>query len=244
MATWYYDDGNGNAVGPFDDDQLRGLVGQGRVGPATQVFRQGDTRWVAFAAVAGELRVALPAVPPPPPLMAPAAGLVPPPPPGFAVRHGGAFPGAGSPTGRPLASWGRRLGAFLLDLLIVQVPLSIILRALNVNSVTIDKAADGSSQIHWSGAGLVLGLVVPILYFGLLNGAGQTLGKRVARCRVVDADTGAPIGPGRGLGRQAFTYLLWFACFIPGLLDHLAPLWDQRRQCWHDKVVRSLVEEV
>jgi hypothetical protein len=39
-------------------------------------------------------------------------------------------------------------------------------------------------------------------------------------------------------------YLFTFACVLPLLLDYLSPLWDQRRQAWHDKVVRSVVVDV
>ena len=35
--------------------------------------------------------------------------------------------------------------------------------------------------------------------------------------------------------------VLWWLLLIPGLLDVLSPLWDGRRQTWHDKAVNSVV---
>src|SRR3977135_945071 len=71
MSSWYYDDGRGNAVGPFDDDQLRDLVRQGAVTMASHVHRAGTTVWVPLSSVAAELGVAATVMPsavlPPPP---------------------------------------------------------------------------------------------------------------------------------------------------------------------------------
>ncbi len=33
----------------------------------------------------------------------------------------------------------------------------------------------------------------------------------------------------------------WWVFYIPGILDVLWPLWDKKHQCWHDKVVNSIV---
>lgn len=109
---------------------------------------------------------------------------------------------------------------------------------------------------------LQLGLSLPLrflasvlgglLYNGLLDGGpdGQTLGKRLLRIRVVDEATAAPIGPGRGLGRAAVPAALGLLVVVPALLpvgfllailNGLWPLWDARRQTFHDKAVRSVV---
>jgi uncharacterized RDD family membrane protein YckC len=86
---------------------------------------------------------------------------------------------------------------------------------------------------------LVAGAVVGAIYFcRRLGRTGLTPGGKVAGIRVVDAQTGNPIGAGRALGR----YL--FAGFISGwffFLGYLWMLWDKRHQTWHDKVVGSVV---
>ncbi len=85
-----------------------------------------------------------------------------------------------------------------------------------------------------------------MLYDALLNGGakGQTVGKSSCAIQVRDIETGGPIGFGRGLGRQLILYVFAIACVLPLLLDYLSPLWDQKRQAWHDKLVRSVVVDV
>jgi uncharacterized RDD family membrane protein YckC len=102
------------------------------------------------------------------------------------------------------------------------------------------------------GTRFLLSTVGGLLYNGLLDGGpdGQTLGKRVLRIRVVDADTGELIGPQRGIGRatvpSAFGLMVVSPFLLPvgfvlAILNGLWPLWDGRRQTFHDKVVRSAV---
>ncbi len=69
---------------------------------------------------------------------------------------------------------------------------------------------------------------------------GQTLGKRWLGIRVVADSTGRSIGYGRAFGRYAISVV--FGIFIiPALLDYLWPLWDEKNQALHDKVVGSVV---
>jgi uncharacterized RDD family membrane protein YckC len=85
-------------------------------------------------------------------------------------------------------------------------------------------------------------LALTFLYFAYLNGVhGQTVGKRLLGIRVVDLDTGEPIGFRRGLARYTVVAVLSFALAIPAIIDGLWPLRDSLRQSWHDKAVRSLV---
>jgi uncharacterized RDD family membrane protein YckC len=254
MSSWYYDDGRGNAVGPFDDDQLRDLVRQGGVTMASHVHRAGTTEWVPLSSVAAELGLAATApprpVPPPPPgAYSSFPGAPPPPPPGFGMTGTANYAGAPglSPTGRPLASWGSRVGAWIIDALIVLVPLNIVLVAVDQRAFRFDRiqrtTGNDKFEFHFGTGGFVISLLVGILYYGLQHGmSGQTVGKRVASIRVVDANTGGVIGVGRGVWRYLFGYLLTLLCAVPGVLDVLWPLWDKRRQALHDKVVNSVVE--
>jgi uncharacterized RDD family membrane protein YckC len=79
-----------------------------------------------------------------------------------------------------------------------------------------------------------------------MNGSrrGQTLGKMALGIAVRDARTGAAIGFWRGLGRFLITLVFEIALFIPYIVDSLAPLWDRRRQSWHDRVVHSVVVDL
>jgi PASTA domain/RDD family len=47
------------------------------------------------------------------------------------------------------------------------------------------------------------------------------------------------IGYPRAFARWFVIALFWLVLLLPGLLDGLSPLWDAKRQAWHDKVVRQ-----
>ena len=106
-----------------------------------------------------------------------------------------------SPAGAICGFW-RRLGALLLDWLILAVPLEV-LGWFNFNHL---------AQIgDW---GAVVGIVVAVVYFGILGssvGGGQTLGMRICSIKVVDAE-----GKSLNLVRSLLRYtILW----IPIALD-------------------------
>jgi uncharacterized RDD family membrane protein YckC len=141
------------------------------------------------------------------------------------------------PADRAYASWLSRVGAYLLDTLILVLPILVLL--------AIVFAADpGDSSAAWIVLGLVYvaTLVLPFVYFTVLHGneRGQTYGKRAAGIRVVDERTGGSIGYGRAFGRYGIIVVFGLV-LLPLLLDYLWPLWDSKNQAWHDKVVHSLV---
>jgi uncharacterized RDD family membrane protein YckC len=65
----------------------------------------------------------------------------------------------------------------------------------------------------------------------------QTLGKRALGIRVIDFQTGGPIGFGRGVVR----YIGKFVSGIPLALGFLWMLWDREKQTWHDKIATTVV---
>ena len=90
----------------------------------------------------------------------------------------------------------------------------------------------------------VLGLLtafwaVLIAYLAAFDGGprGATPGKRIVRTRVVDQDTGGPIGYRRALVRR-IVYLVGGIAFY---IDWVWLLFDRRKQALHDKAARSLV---
>ena len=139
------------------------------------------------------------------------------------------------------ASWGRRVGAYLLDALVIAVPfIVIIVIALLAGDPEED---DGTWGII--GIAYLLTIVAPFIYFTVMHGreGGQTLGKRWVGIRVADDSTGRSIGYGRAFGRYAITFVFWLIV-IPAILDYLWPLWDRKKQALHDKVVGSVVVRV
>jgi len=148
---------------------------------------------------------------------------------------------AQSPEGErhDLAGWGRRLGAYLLDAIVIAVPLIAIV----VIALLAGDPEDASDE-SWGAVGIayLLWILAPFVYFTVMHGraSGQTLGKRWLGIRVAEDRSGGSIGYGRAFGRYAITVV--FGIFvIPAILDYLWPLWDKKNQTLHDKVVGSVV---
>jgi uncharacterized RDD family membrane protein YckC len=132
-------------------------------------------------------------------------------------------PNAGGPSG-PRAGFGQRFGAFLIDGILVGIPFAIVYYGIN------------------HALGLVFSLALGIGYFGYLEGSksGQTVGKRAMGIRVIDYNTGGPIGFGRALIR----YVGRIVSYVPCFLGYLWMLWDKEKQTWHDKFASDVVVPV
>ena len=137
-----------------------------------------------------------------------------------------------------LASWGRRLAAFSLDGLILgAVTLATLLLAgLSLEDVN-DTVFEGSSL-----AVIALFVLPEAIYdTAMIGSRNQTFGKMALGIAVVDAGGRGGIGYGRAFTRWLSTAVLWTLWAIPGVVDHLWPLRDARRQSFHDKFARSVV---
>ena len=124
----------------------------------------------------------------------------------------------------PRASFLQRLGALLIDGIIVWIILAIITALLG------------------RGLGSLIALAAGIGYYGYLEGSpsGQTIGKRALGIRVYDFRAGGPIGTSRGILR----YFARILSTIPLLLGYFWMLWDDESQTWHDKIAGSVVVPV
>lgn len=155
--------------------------------------------------------------------------------------------------GLPLAPWWKRACALLIDSVILGVALVVIFlvtfAALGTAVRATNPAYPGVTTGLATGAVLLIYVVAigtQFVYYGLLNGSsrGQTVGKMALHIAVRDARTGGPIGFWRAVGRDAILVVFDIPFGIPLIIDYLAPLWDSRRQAWHDKVVHSVVIEL
>ena len=133
----------------------------------------------------------------------------------------------------PLGGWWQRVGATLLDGLIVGLPVVVII-------IAIDPLV-----------GVLLGLTATLTYYPLLmmregQANGQTIGKQVAGIRVV-LEAGEPFTYGPAVLREfVIKYLLFgtvggFFLAIPTLLDYLWPLWDDENRALHDMLASTRV---
>ena len=97
-------------------------------------------------------------------------------------------------------------------------------------------------EVALKGVGVVVGLVAVFAYYVLLEGGsrGQTLGKQALGIRVIDFDTGGPIGYPRAFVRVIGRWLSAIVIYI----GYLWMLWDKEKQCWHDKLAGDVVVPV
>ena len=125
-----------------------------------------------------------------------------------------------SPTVGPRADFGTRLLAALVDGVVMFV-VSLLL------------------QLLLGLVGQILGIVAGLAYYAYFEGSpsGQTPGKRAANIRVVDANSGGAIDPGRALIR----YVARIASALPCLLGYFWMLWDPNKETWHDKLSATAV---
>ncbi|MET7966843.1 RDD family protein [Micromonospora sp. NPDC005305] len=209
-----------------------------------------------------------PHLPPPQRTPPPYAGLpgYPPPPPGYAP-HAAFVPPTRAPNGQPLAGFGDRLLAWLIDtalasavamVLFLPVFLWLWFRMFN-EMMTV--APDGTVPepdpatmltdfflpVLLAEAGLLL--VMLALYWlyhvEYARRTGQTLGKKAMKLRIVPLDPTAPLTRGV-LGRR---YLVEFVAgsLVPfaNYLDGFWQLWDKPwQQTLHDKFAGTVVVKV
>jgi uncharacterized RDD family membrane protein YckC len=157
------------------------------------------------------------------------------------------YPNLNSPssTGPLLASYGQRLGGWLIDWVILLVVASLISAVTHsIHYTHISTTANGTHwNFRWGMPGALLGPLIIVVYGTLMcgNKRAQTLGMMVAGTKAVKASTGAPIGYPAALGRALFEWLMAAIFFFPWVLDMLFPLWDAKKQTLHDKVSGTIV---
>ncbi|SCL14543.1 Uncharacterized membrane protein YckC, RDD family [Micromonospora rhizosphaerae] len=184
------------------------------------------------------------------------------PPPGWAP-HPGLAPPPLAPNGRPLAGFGDRLLAMLVDTavfvvigMVLAVPATIVLFAVvmpDLMAVNSDGSIPEPDLVNdfllpflWVElAVLAISLLLGYVYYvEMMFRTGQTLGKKVMKLRVVPRD------PARALDRRMAVrrFLVQnVAGLVPGFgyLDGFWQLWDKPwQQCLHDKFAGTVVVKV
>jgi uncharacterized RDD family membrane protein YckC len=151
--------------------------------------------------------------------------------------------------GRPLASWGSRLGATIIDLLILLIPLVLVTVLVFVGLVDSDSstlAVIGASLLFLLLVALVVLLYAPLLMMREGQRNGQTYGKQMLGIRVI-RDSGEPMSFGWAALREVVIKQLavGFASsiipFIPFFLNYFWPLWDDQNRALHDFVASTHV---
>jgi uncharacterized RDD family membrane protein YckC len=148
--------------------------------------------------------------------------------------------------GQPLASWGSRLAAYLIDGLILLVPVIVL-------TVIVVAIATGSDTGAWVTGilGFFVFLVVALIYAPVLmmregQHNGQTWGKQIIGIRVV-RDNGQAMSFGWAALREiavkglAVSLVSSILPIIPWFLNYFWPLWDDENRALHDIVCSTHV---
>ncbi|MFE5739587.1 RDD family protein [Streptomyces celluloflavus] len=173
------------------------------------------------------------------------------------------MPGMGMGMPQGYASWGARVGASLLDYLIVGLLPTILyivgfvmtgasaVASLPDTSHCQDTqcVTDAYNSASAASTGAPVGALVLMSLGGLLllaggifliakeGSTGQTPGKKALNIRVVREATGQPLGFGMAFVRKLCHFLDGPLCG----LGYWWPLWDEKSQTFADKIIGSVV---
>jgi uncharacterized RDD family membrane protein YckC len=149
--------------------------------------------------------------------------------------------------GPPYASWGRRLGAALLDLLLLLpfYALAVAGLVLAVSSSSTDPTTD---ELQFGASTAVGFAVMGLGYLGILGfqiwnqifrqgRTGASLGKKWMSIRVISEETFQPTGPLMTFVRQLVHVVDSLPCYV----GYLWPIWDDKKQTFADKIMKTVV---
>lgn len=148
-----------------------------------------------------------------------------------------------------LSGWWARAGALIIDSVLVGVVSGFVGALVGISLFGPEGALDPSresSEIDFT-YGLLTLTVGAIYYCAIMTRTnGQTVGKQATGIRVVRED-GEEMDVKFAFARQTlviallFNFLAAFALFIPTIINYLFPIWDDKNQALHDKIVKSRV---
>lgn len=150
--------------------------------------------------------------------------------------------GATTPTTTPRAisysGWWRRVGATLADSLILLIPTSVIIGLFGWKNSWYESLTNIAIQGAY-------------MFFMLTRPSGQTIGNQVVGTRVRDASTMRRITPSQALQRWGLVAVyslpsVFDSALVPitvaaALADAFYPLFNARKQTWHDRVAGTVV---
>lgn len=145
------------------------------------------------------------------------------------------------------ASWGKRVGAYIIDLipsLIGQAVFFVGYFTWLINVVNQTNAGSSSADLSAGVAPMIIGGVLVLAALGwqiynrwLVAGrTGQSMGKRMMKISLIGEQTERPIGPMNAFLRDLVHILDGFA-----YVGFLWPLWDERKQTFADKLMKTIV---
>ncbi len=141
-----------------------------------------------------------------------------------------------------LASPGARLGARIIDIVIMVVAALVIFVVVLVQTIGLNSAAALFGELTLGV--LAFTIAGPLYEVTMIALKGQTLGKMATRVKVIRADNGQLPGWGKSIGRWIIPAVLGLVPVVGWLLSllvYISLTWDRARQGWHDKAAGTLV---
>ena len=235
--TWYYADQKQQQQGPVDASVIAELYRQQQLGADSLVWREGLPDWQPLSRHFGVFGITPPATDPghsaPPAFVPPTRPPV-----------AGAASASGQATTVVQAGFARRLGAYILDSLILTFTFYALLVVLMIAAAAMGglSGLDGKEP----SAGLVIGYFLALLlyyvgaglYYGLQeSGPHQaTLGKRALGIKVTDS-FGQRLTFSHALGRWAAASLSYVTLYIGFFMAGFT----ERKQALHDLLAGTFV---
>ena len=239
---------NGQQTGPYEEARVRDMLARGEVAPGDLAWHSGLSGWQPLSTLFPETQQrSAPPAPLPPPAFpsAPSSpaysgGALPAPmmmPPGGAGGYGG--PGYDMlPAGQTLAGLGARLGAALLDGLLLSILYTPgwLFGAMNVDQ-NGNISSTGAAAFGISGLLVLLLLAVQAV---LVSNSGQTIGKKIVGIRIRKLDGSLPGFVVGFLLRSVVGKML--LAFVPfyGLVD-IGFIFRADHRCIHDLIASTRV---
>ncbi len=161
-----------------------------------------------------------------------------------------------------IARWGRRFGGYLVDSILLSIPLVFFMfqatapLLAGLQSAAIDPVTgqpDQAAMQDFIASMMPLQLQMYAIFAGVATvyyvvfhaTMGQTLGKMLVGVKVVRTD-GEDIGWSHAIKRALINPIVQIVPVIGGLialLNGLWPLWDEKRQTIGDKIAGTMVVE-
>jgi uncharacterized RDD family membrane protein YckC len=236
MEIWIGRDGERH--GPYKEDDVRQWLRTGQVSPKDLAWYEGLADWQPLSVLFPD-EISRNAPPPSNPYTAPAAPLMP-------------LPQTTAAALEDYAGFWKRVGAYILDAIILYIPNTLIMKAMGGDAAQEAMrqtmlAAPGDPHAMMAaygqfysmmGSTIAITGVIAWLYFALCESSAWqgTLGKLALGIRVTDLQ-GKRISFPRALGRYPAKFL---SSMILGI-GFLMVAWTERKQALHDMVCGTLV---
>ncbi|GAB3756985.1 RDD family protein [Microlunatus parietis] len=146
------------------------------------------------------------------------------------------------------ASWGKRVGANLIDTVPSMVYLIFFMIGYVNVILSLFASIQNSGTYSPNLSDFTLWIVVVVVLWLIALGwniynrwitagrTGQSLGKRLMKIKLIGEQTGQPIGAGYAFLRD-LVHIVDGAAYI----GYLWPLWDEKRQTFADKLMQTIV---